>query len=193
MRLLLAARRRPHGGEEVAMPEAKTNRALLIPALVLAAMAGPIGSACSDGESTAPPPADDGGDAEASAPPAPTTTGSNDPPAFPCSTGDPYGPSTEFPQREHDLPFPSRECTKRCGDTSSATPTAGGEPRPKVSALPTGSCETDGDACRMDAVVTCAEADDQGFLYTFECTCRNGAWECAAEYEAAGGPPDCSG
>jgi hypothetical protein len=114
-----------------------------------------------------------------------------DGPRSPCSTGTPYTRDTRFPTGPYESNEP--QCALRCGDTSGASWGAGGtKPVPTVSAVPTGACEYEQEACQMLAVTVCPHADrtppnEVGTLLQFECHCRNRTWECSSAYRSGGG------
>ena len=122
-----------------------------------------------------------------------------------CSNGPAYDSATEFPQLDQSASIPERECVARCGDTSLAYWGAGGGPSPTVSALPTGSCNSE-EPCAMKAVrLFCQPPSDsssaRGALMQFVCRCSDREWRCSGSYLGggagvyppcpdAGGPPD---
>jgi hypothetical protein len=99
-----------------------------------------------------------------------------DGPQSPCSTGTPYTFETVFPSLSRDVAQGLPECVQRCGDDSH-----GAGSWPTTSALPTGSCEHDGERCSMPAwrervcpdgsKVTCS-------LTGYECHCEDSTWRC---------------
>lgn len=114
-----------------------------------------------------------------------------DGPQSPCSTGTPYTFDTAFPALPGNVAEGLPECVRRCGDDSRATTGPYGENTPTTSALPTGSCEHDGERCSMGAVRerVCPDGRKVNCSFTgYECHCEDSTWRC---YKGAPGASAC--
>ena len=103
-------------------------------------------------------------------------------PRSPCSTGAPYETTANFPFVDVDGGATEPTCIPRCGAVR-------GSPDPVfgIDALPSGTCEVEGEVCKLGAREKCPPPNTRGPLTVFRCSCVNGAWTCGVLFRGASG------
>jgi hypothetical protein len=105
-----------------------------------------------------------------------------------CSTGPAYVFETEFPAiASVDSSLP--ECVPRCENGDARSGYGMARNAWLLSALPSGACANDAEACQMGAVRsrTCPSGETSMCSFTgYECRCEAGNWRCYS------GPPGAS-
>lgn len=114
-----------------------------------------------------------------------------------CATGvAAYGPTVPNAYPPHRAPSSEPaslpECTPRCGETKLAS---GGPWSPEygIEALPTGTCQYEGDRCRITAgnTQTCGADTHTCNDSEFECECENALWQCYSTSQGTGACGPC--